>query len=321
MESLPRRAIDRWPATSLDAAVISTAVLPLLGAPDPAAAVLSVHRGAVNLQVRGAIVGIVEAGSGALPNAILVEPHEETWTAGLRAGLRVELRPGGLVIGDDRLGVRLAGARAWSPRLAGVEIVAAGLPDRLMAARDALRVSGGGGTEGEGGLAVGLFAGTPGGALSVLRAALMEGQLRAATVAGAALVGLGSGLTPAGDDLLVGLTAALTATGHPAARVLAQDWAAHAATATTPLAAAFHRHAAEAQYAQRIHEVLAAVLAGTVSDAVAAVERAAAWGATSGRDVLAGVLLGLDVSTAGSARAAAGLAAAVSPVRRGHLPS
>jgi hypothetical protein len=60
------------------------------------------------------------------------------------------------------------------------------------------------------------------------------------------------------------------------------------------VAETFHRHAAAGAYSERLHDVLWAILTGPVPAIPAAVRAAAAWGATSGADTLAGILLALD---------------------------
>ena len=71
---------------------------------------------------------------------------------------------------------------------------------------------------------------------------------------------------------------------------------------TTALAATLLRHAATGEYAERLHTLLAALLGSDDEAIPAAIDRAIAWGATSGTDCLLGVLIGLDVSA--GARAA-----------------
>jgi hypothetical protein len=108
--------------------------------------------------------------------------------------------------------------------------------------------------------------------------------------AGRPLVGLGQGLTPSGDDLLVGLTAALTALGQPIARPLAAAWATDAERGTGLVARTFHRNAAVGEYTERMHTLMASILAGPASGIDTAVRRAADWGASSGGDTLVGVV-------------------------------
>jgi hypothetical protein len=102
----------------------------------------------------------------------------------------------------------------------------------------------------------------------------------------AGLVGLGAGLTPSGDDFLVGFSAALRLTGHPLADVVAR---AGAEGCTTDLAAMFHHYAARGEYSQRIHSLLLRLVLGMTADDLA---EALAWGATSGADCLFGVVCG-----------------------------
>jgi hypothetical protein len=133
--------------------------------------------------------------------------------------------------------------------------------------------------------------------VSTLVMTLSRGDAGTAAGLAAGLIGLGPGLTPSGDDALVGIEAALHALGSPMAGFTAgaldhvEDW-------TTSVAATLLRHAARGETAERIHTLMAA-LVGTDDSAVAtALERAIAWGATSGTDCLFGVLLGLDVASA-----------------------
>ncbi len=59
--------------------------------------------------------------------------------------------------------------------------------------------------------------GGPSGPLAALRGAVRRADLDAALRTSTRLVGLGPGLTPAGDDVLAGTVAGLVLMGHPAA--------------------------------------------------------------------------------------------------------
>src|SRR5215470_9572564 len=76
-----------------------------------------------------------------------------------------------------------------------------------------------------------------------------------------ALVGLGDGLTPAGDDVLVGYSAALRVTGHPRAQAFAGQAARIAPGRTTDVALMFLQHAAHGDYSQRIHTLMERLVA------------------------------------------------------------
>jgi len=117
---------------------------------------------------------------------------------------------------------------------------------------------------------------------------------RALALAARSLMGLGEGLTPAGDDWLVGALAAL--------HRLAQRWAftdghlasvlvGEAPTRTTTVGAAFLAHALAGEFSQPVREL---VTAGSLPRARAPGARLAAMGATSGADTLAGMRAALD---------------------------
>ncbi len=110
-----------------------------------------------------------------------------------------------------------------------------------------------------------------------------------------ALAGLGPGLTPAGDDFLVGLMAAL----HAWPKLLPTGWMperaaaiiAHAAAGrTTRLSAAWLRHAAVGEFGEAWHTLIHALAEGETAAIRSAAERILHTGATSGADALAGFL-------------------------------
>ena len=109
-----------------------------------------------------------------------------------------------------------------------------------------------------------------------------------------ALIGLGEGLTPAGDDYLVGTLAILhrLADGWPAAGAVARPLTAHAADATTTVGAAFLRHAVAGQFSEPLCDL---AMAKSPAAARAAAAALAGMGATSGADTLAGMRAALDV--------------------------
>lgn len=118
-------------------------------------------------------------------------------------------------------------------------------------------------------------------------------------IAGARLlVGLGEGLTPAGDDCLVGALAVV----HRFAR----SWLAEhpeieaslgttVATATTTIAREFLGHALAGRFAETLIELLTAESEGAIARAATLLRRT---GATSGADTVAGVRLALTALAA-----------------------
>jgi hypothetical protein len=107
--------------------------------------------------------------------------------------------------------------------------------------------------------------------------------------AGIGLAGLGSGLTPAGDDFLTGvmLWAWLA---HPNPDSFCQSLLNVAAPRTTTLSAAFIRAAARGECSDSWHVLLSTLIAEDKSAIETAVQKVLAHGATSGADTLAGFL-------------------------------
>ena len=113
------------------------------------------------------------------------------------------------------------------------------------------------------------------------------------------LIGLGEGLTPAGDDFLLGLLAGLEALlrgdaeRHRFRDALALEFTAHAQR-TTPIAAHFLRLAAAGHYTASLLDLRAALLGQEHADVIdRALAAALAVGATSGADTVSGLLAGL----------------------------
>lgn len=116
--------------------------------------------------------------------------------------------------------------------------------------------------------------------------------------AAVALLGLGPGLTPSGDDYLVGLLGALEVLDHPARRGIALAVTAHGAERTTELSARALSNAAHGRYPERLHDVLAAIVSNDARAIPRSIERAMRYGATSGADTIVGVFAGLRAGLA-----------------------
>jgi hypothetical protein len=113
------------------------------------------------------------------------------------------------------------------------------------------------------------------------------GDPEQAALGAAQLAGLGRGLTPAGDDFLLGvmLWAWLV---HPDPRAYCRVLVEAAVSRTTTLSAAWLQAAADGQFGAPLHQLLVA-LVGKGELEVAA-SRVLGHGATSGADTLAGLL-------------------------------
>ena len=110
------------------------------------------------------------------------------------------------------------------------------------------------------------------------------------------LSGLGQGLTPAGDDFLIGVLAACTRFPHSGMDSLRKELG-NAITKTldscTWLSKALLACAAEGEFSPSIHDILTAQ---RDTDLARAVSAGIAWGHTSGADTLGGILWALQTA-------------------------
>jgi len=272
--------------------------------------VLAAFPAAVYLEHDDGLLSLVAADGVAHPNSVALARRLDRSLATFRPGSSGEV---------GELSVRLSGLEVrvtrWfdpRPRLRPTD------PD-VLAARAAAATR----------MAVAQVGPTPGALadrLAVLVASLRGGHGDAAIRAADRLLGLGPGLTPAGDDALAGLfaatpafVAALPADGAAApmrgvaltdrvARV-AEHVVGRAPAATTAVSAALLRHAARGEVAGPAATVLRALTGPhrdhADADLAAAVRALLAVGSTSGRDLLLGLLAAADLASSAAASAAA----------------
>ena len=254
------------------------------------------------MTVDDGLLAIAAPALGGLPNGINVDLGD-CRTIGLRPGLPVSLTRSMLEIPDVQLRIDLSAANRWSPAIrprpeGDVRSIA-----RWRSRSGAVWTSAGprGTTSGFGPL---LRRATPrAGGLDIAgRASLSVADLcrslrhhdRAGSVCAArGLVGLGEGLTPSGDDFLAGFEAALRTLASPDAGFL-QDAIIDRAERTTTVSGTLLAHAAKGEFAERVHELIGALFDGDDASIAGSIDRAVAWGASSGTDCLFGVLVGLD---------------------------
>jgi Protein of unknown function (DUF2877) len=136
--------------------------------------------------------------------------------------------------------------------------------------------------------------------------ALSHGWQQRTISAARALVGLGPGLTPSGDDLLGGLLMALYAGGQIDLRDrMWQALAPDLGTLTSPISIMHLRATARGMASAPLHGLLDTLLRGDDAALAQRLAVVAAIGHTSGWDALAGLVLGLDVLADVGARAGA----------------
>jgi hypothetical protein len=113
-----------------------------------------------------------------------------------------------------------------------------------------------------------------------------------------ALIGLGPGLTPSGDDFLVGLFAVLHIDASPCAHL--RDVCAEIIEAvderTNAISAAALKAAAQGRVRESIDALLTELMTGDDHRVLASLRRVLAIGSTSGADIVAGILAGFDAN-------------------------
>ncbi len=106
-----------------------------------------------------------------------------------------------------------------------------------------------------------------------------------------ALIGLGEGLTPSGDDFVLGLMAVMHYGQRPGARRLGLE-ASRFAGGTTPVSANYLRLAARGGFSERLENLALALLSEGGCEVAAAARALVETGHSSGTDSLVGALLG-----------------------------
>jgi hypothetical protein len=130
--------------------------------------------------------------------------------------------------------------------------------------------------------------------------ALQQGDQAQIIQAAHQLAGLGPGLTPAGDDFLIGLMAALTLSQPILAQNLTSAAACTligntAAQRTTRLSAQWLQAAARGEFGAAWHQLANALEKADQGQIEPAIRRILASGATSGADALRGFGMGLTL--------------------------
>ncbi|REJ06547.1 DUF2877 domain-containing protein [Microbacterium bovistercoris] len=285
-------------ATSWDAALAET----LSGAAERAfgdgthGTVHSVHRRVVNVLFDDALVAIADDGIDDAPATIRV-PLSDWDARGIRQGAAV-LAVGGdrieLPCADGTLVVSLCGAVTWSAPRADLSVLTTADLAVALSALDALPAP---------------EPVTPFGRaadellrarIEGMRTALRTGDDEAVRSAASALIGLGEGLTPSGDDVLTGLTLLAAQDGTLLNRFLpALSDAVHdGGERTGLLSATTMAHAVAGRGRQSLHDLIAALRDRDGDGLRRAADRVLQIGHTSGADILSGIRLALEAEHA-----------------------
>ncbi|HLE76822.1 MAG TPA: DUF2877 domain-containing protein [bacterium] len=130
--------------------------------------------------------------------------------------------------------------------------------------------------------------------LALLRSALGNRSPTELAAASSDLAGLGGGLTPTGDDVLVGVLVALAALPDRSGGELENAIRDGTAGRTTRISEAYLHAAARAEASEAWHRLLTALAGDRRDEVVAAGRRVLAFGETSGADMLTGFVLAMN---------------------------
>lgn len=273
----------------------------------PEGRVHSVFARACNLSWGDRLIGVVLPEQGAVPGGIVVAAAASCW----------DLRPGETVVWDRgrrallgaRTGIDLSGAALWEnrpplPAIAGE----AALRERVDLAAGVIAAEGRGELvrlltgrfpapdAGHGGLPWSQYARVP---IAEVLGHLAAGDGERAAHPLRLLIGLGEGLTPSGDDFVIGLLAALHYGRQgldPSRAEAGRRLAAHAArlaAGTTPVSANYIRLAAAGRFSERLESAALAILSPEQAGAAEAARRLIQTGHSSGTDSLIGLVFGI----------------------------
>lgn len=109
------------------------------------------------------------------------------------------------------------------------------------------------------------------------------------------LAGLGAGLTPSGDDIIVGVLLACSVWPIDIQKTLRTAIASAASARTTRISAAYLQTAAAGEASEAWHEFVAALVTPDSARVTSAARRVIAFGETSGSEMLAGFVLAVIV--------------------------
>lgn len=308
-EPLTQTAPGAFPLRRFAATRISEAIEGDLRIPGGKGTVQGVHRTAVNVAWHDSLLTVAHESMGGLPNGILVDPPIALDQIGITLGMPVQCDGSRLHVPGASVVVIVSGAVSWSPAMPVVQrLTVRDRRERVqralgLAADQAPRIGLGPLLPGivDRKTSVGSLGRAAAKSLGEVVEALDERSPERAASAAVPLIGLGPGATPSGDDLLVGFAAGLAVTDHPLARPFAAAVAHAAEGLTTSVAESYLAHAGRLEFAERVQNAALAILTGSEADVRAAITTALAWGASSGVDLLVGLLVGIQTPAPGLA--------------------
>ncbi len=208
----------------------------------------------------------------------------------IQPGMSVGRQPGGIAVGD-RLEVDVSGLLTWESRAVTGPVV----PDMVLAFSDAL------GALRQRTPAPDAFTGAVAEriemTLALIADAVVAGDIPAAGSLAAGIVGLGPGLTPAGDDVLTGLAYVSARLGGPLAGLAEAIHGVADIRMTHVVSYTAIREACAGRAIQPVVDALAAMCGHLPEHEIPKVAaRLAAVGHTSGTDLARGLLAGVQLT-------------------------
>lgn len=275
-----------------------TALLPLLRASPAPARVHSVFARVVNVQLAGErLLSLACRLADDAPDSVVVDL--DSWSSfDIAPGTDVRLADGWIDIGS-RLSIELDDARPWQPRRPVYAQDTARLRANVPAAQGYLdhhgkglglrRAAGSNRTDLERAMVTAFRRNAEG-----LCDALARDDETLANEHVDVLVGLGPGLTPSGDDFLLGLLAVLNISGSPehAWRPIGDRVVERAQMQTHLISAAALRHAAKGRVRASVIDLCDALMHACPTAMRHALNRVMRIGASSGSEIALGVLAG-----------------------------
>jgi hypothetical protein len=289
-----QRHLHAMQALSIDAALLRS-----LREPRFRGVVHSVFERVVNVEGQnGDLFTIASRDFDNAPNTLIVDTAR-FGAAGIDPGDRVDVTGSAIAI-DMRIGIRLDRATPWHSSLPAYPADEATLRRNLASVRRQIGRPALGASAPAGGEPSALACATAATLerqAALLCAALCRSDLEAAGTHGHAMIGLGPGLTPSGDDFLVGLFAVLHLPGSPCR---------HASRVCVPVLAGIERRthaisgaalkaAAQGRVRASIQSLLGELMTGSPAGLAASLSAVLAIGSTSGGDIAAGIVAGFEI--------------------------
>ncbi|MGR4869282.1 DUF2877 domain-containing protein [Variovorax sp. LARHSF232] len=288
-------------AGEVRAASIETAFLQALQREGFHGRVHSVFERVVNIEQQGGeLFTLACRGLDSAPNTVIVR-LSGFGGSGITEGDAVRGDAAGIQVGE-RLWIELSDASPWECALPAYPLKTIRLRANLrwlQAQLDRLGAAGGMLAPPRGGSAFELaVADTLAQRSAQLSDALAHGDHAAARKHASSLFGLGPGLTPSGDDFLVGLFAVLNISASPCCGWLGggAEVLAGAERSTHAISLAALTQAARGRVRETIASLIGHLMYGAPGELGPALRRVLAIGSTSGTDIVAGVRCGLELN-------------------------